>query len=204
MADDSSARPPAPDGTRLPRPAEGMLAGDRLRDARQRRALSLRALAELTGFSASFLSQVELGQSSPSLASLQRIADALGLSVAALLPVEATTTPVVKKSNRTPLHSAWSRATAEALMPGMASGALQAVLIRLQPGGRTGVTAYQAAERVFAYCVSGTPQLILSPPEKRVAIEPGDSLVTQQAGTLAWENPGAVPAELLVVTARVP
>ena len=49
------------------------LIGERLRAARQRRGLSLRALGELTGFSASFHSQVELGQASPSVGSLQRI-----------------------------------------------------------------------------------------------------------------------------------
>ena len=48
--------------------------GPRLKAARNAKSLSLRALGERTGFSASFLSQVELGQASPSLASLGRIA----------------------------------------------------------------------------------------------------------------------------------
>ena len=65
--------------------ANSLHLGPKLRALRLEQNLSLRALAGRTGFSASFLSQVELGQVSPSLLSLDRLATALGLSLPLLL-----------------------------------------------------------------------------------------------------------------------
>jgi transcriptional regulator with XRE-family HTH domain len=55
--------------------------GKALRELRVRQHLSLRNLAGQTGFSPSFLSQVENAQSSPSLASIEKITAALGISL---------------------------------------------------------------------------------------------------------------------------
>lgn len=54
---------------------------DAVRRLREARGLSVRTLASKCGFSASFISQVELGQASPSIASLDRIAAALGVTL---------------------------------------------------------------------------------------------------------------------------
>ena len=69
-----------PDRHTTDRPAnvDGMTLGARLRAARARRRLTLRTVAERSGLSRGFISQVELGQVSPSFASLSKIADALG------------------------------------------------------------------------------------------------------------------------------
>ena len=55
--------------------------GKTLRELRVRQHLSLRNLAGQTGFSPSFLSQIENAQSSPSLASIEKITAALGVSL---------------------------------------------------------------------------------------------------------------------------
>lgn len=55
--------------------------GTRLRQIRQRRGLVLREVADRAGISESFLSQVERGRAGASIASLQRIAAALELSI---------------------------------------------------------------------------------------------------------------------------
>ncbi len=52
--------------------------------------LSLRALAEKTELSAAFLSQIECGKSNPSLNSLQRIAEALHVSLSYFLSTNTT------------------------------------------------------------------------------------------------------------------
>src|SRR5688500_12228379 len=51
--------------------------GHALRQRRASQHLSLRTLAQRTGYSPSFLSQVENGQSSPSLTSIARITEEL-------------------------------------------------------------------------------------------------------------------------------
>ena len=55
--------------------------GNSLRYLREQKAMSLRALAERTDFSASFLSQIENGQCSPSISSMEKIANAEGTVV---------------------------------------------------------------------------------------------------------------------------
>jgi transcriptional regulator with XRE-family HTH domain len=55
--------------------------GKRLRAAREQAGLSLRELARRVGVSASFMSQVELGRTAPSVGTLYAIARELGLSL---------------------------------------------------------------------------------------------------------------------------
>ncbi|MDX8401073.1 MAG: XRE family transcriptional regulator [Mariprofundaceae bacterium] len=55
----------------------------RIQRLREQQGLSQRALAEAAGISAAALSQLEAGQTSPSVATLEKLADGLGVSVAA-------------------------------------------------------------------------------------------------------------------------
>ena len=59
--------------------------GDRLREGRQARGLSLRAMAARLGVSASLISQVETGRARPSVRTLYAIAAELGISLDELL-----------------------------------------------------------------------------------------------------------------------
>ncbi len=60
---------------------DGFPLGGRLRAERQRRGLSLRALARQVGVSASMVSQIETGRSRPSVSTLYAMTTALGLSL---------------------------------------------------------------------------------------------------------------------------
>jgi transcriptional regulator with XRE-family HTH domain len=55
--------------------------GERIRDERRRRRLTLEKLSQKTGLSKSFLSQVERGLAQPSVSSLKKIAFQFGISV---------------------------------------------------------------------------------------------------------------------------
>jgi transcriptional regulator with XRE-family HTH domain len=55
--------------------------GERIREARQRHGMSLRALARAVGVSASLISQIETGKSRPSVSTLYAITKALEISV---------------------------------------------------------------------------------------------------------------------------
>ena len=59
--------------------------GDRLRQARRARGLSLRGLAEVVGVSPSLISQVETGRAKPSVNTLYALATELGVSLDVLL-----------------------------------------------------------------------------------------------------------------------
>src|SRR5918911_551216 len=75
--------------------------GERLRAIRQLRRCTLRTVAERARVSESFLSQVERGKSSASIASLRRIAGALGVNVADLFEPSGPPRPrVLRRSER--------------------------------------------------------------------------------------------------------
>lgn len=68
--------------------AQAERVGSRIRDMRRARAFTLVQLAEAAELSHPFLSQLERGLASPSMASLERIARALGTSQVELLSVD--------------------------------------------------------------------------------------------------------------------
>src|SRR3954454_13121061 len=75
--------------------------GERLRDIRRLRRATLRTIADRAGVSESFLSQVERGRASASIASLQRIAGALGVAVADLFEPGGPPKPrVIRREER--------------------------------------------------------------------------------------------------------
>jgi len=73
--------------------------------------MSLRTLARQTGFSPSFMSQVENGQVSPSISSMEKIANAVGVSLGdffgAVTGGEGGL--IVRVAERQGLSSGWSR-----------------------------------------------------------------------------------------------
>src|SRR4029077_2925386 len=73
--------------------------GPRLRALRDAMELSLRDLAERSGVSAPMLSQVERGETSPTLAVAARIASGLDLSLSQLLRLDETHHVVVVKQD---------------------------------------------------------------------------------------------------------
>lgn len=74
--------------------------GQKLKQRRGELNLSLRALGAKSGLSAMFLSQIERGKSNPSLKSLQRIANALGVTLNYFL---ITKTDTISRNERSQL-----------------------------------------------------------------------------------------------------
>lgn len=65
--------------------------GSKIKELRTKKKISQRKLAEKVGVSGQFISLVEIGNSAPSIDTLNKIADALGVSVNELLEIELVT-----------------------------------------------------------------------------------------------------------------
>src|SRR5438270_121238 len=106
--------------------------GECLRRLREQQGTSLRALAELTDCSPSFLSQIENGQCSPSISSMERIANALGRTLWQFFQgVESAKGTIVRAESRSHLTFEWSRASIEAL--GNHGSHVQATMVSMKP-----------------------------------------------------------------------
>jgi transcriptional regulator with XRE-family HTH domain len=186
-----------------PRDRDSLRIGPRLRAIRRERGLSLRALAERTEFSASFLSQAELGQVSPSLGSLERIATALGTSLAGLLsPARERRGPLIQGRGAPRLRSEWSRATVQSLLPAGTDERVELIRITLERAGRTGKHLRPDASQQLAFCVRGRIAVEVGP--TRYELDEGESILFDAGEPVVCRNDGRAMAELLLLTLRPP
>jgi XRE family transcriptional regulator, regulator of sulfur utilization len=176
--------------------------GVRLKSERQRRGLSLRTLAERTGFSASFLSQLELDQTSPSLASLAKLAQTLGVSLSSLLSDVGVGSEVVvvRAKDHGQLRSDWSNATMCSLLPRNADERFSVVLVDLEARGTTGDPGSGLLGREFAFCLRGS--LLLHLGEVSHKLGSGDSVFYDAALGPRWSAPRG-RAQFLLMTLRI-
>ena len=77
-----------------------MLLGDKIRELRLRRGLTVQQLATATGLSKGFISQIENHHTSPSLATLQDFARALETSASYLVMHEEEVPCVIRAKER--------------------------------------------------------------------------------------------------------
>jgi XRE family transcriptional regulator, regulator of sulfur utilization len=175
--------------------------GPAVRRLREARGLSLRALGELTGFSASFLSQVENGQASPSIASMERIAGALGVTLGQFFDGAGRDRRGVTRAGARPtLQSEWSRGRIESLGPVEEGGRLEPVVVTLEPGGSSGKRPAPGRHEEFTLVLEGTVELTLE--DGAQTLGPGDAITIRAGALRRWHNPGAAAARFLIVAAR--
>jgi quercetin dioxygenase-like cupin family protein len=169
--------------------------GFRVRAARQREALSLRELAARTGLSISFLSQLERDRVAPSIASLKRVADALGTRVAELLADPSAPDKVVHRRGARPIWRL-ARARYELLAPGEGR-AMQPQLTTFEPGGSNGDHPVTHAGEELVYMLAGRAELGLG--DEVTALEEGDAAYFDATVPHSLRNAGDGPCTCLVV-----
>jgi len=149
--------------------------GARLRAIRQLRRATLKAVAERAGLSESFLSQIERGKASPSVASLTRIAAALGVNVADLFEAhDARADPRVLRRDRRPTLGFGNLGRKYLLTPRPLEN-LEVFTAEFVPGGSTGDEPYTHGEsEELVVVLSGTIQLQLG--ERLFELQEGDSI----------------------------
>ena len=176
--------------------------GDVLKRLREQHGLSLRTLAARVGFSASFLSQVETGQVSPSIASLGRIAGELGVTLGDLFEASHARAAVVVRAGARPgFTSSWSRARIESLTPSGERRPLEAIAVTLDPGGASGKHLEGHVADQFAYVLRGPVTLFLE--DDRLTLAGGDAVLIPRKSPHRWQNDGTAPVEVLLASVRL-
>jgi transcriptional regulator with XRE-family HTH domain len=182
--------------------AEPSPVGARVRALREAMDLSLRDLAERSGVSAPMLSQVERGETSPTLAVAERIAGGLELSLSQLLRLdEADGLSVVRRSER---RSGGGRGHRyEVLTPPLPGQRAEVSLHTLRPGASTGgpedPPMHEPGSRETAVVAEGRLVLVCGGVEH--ALEEGDSVTFDSDLPHHFENRGDELARLYAVVA---
>ena len=169
--------------------------GERLRQIRRLRRCTLRTVADRAGVSESFLSQVERGKASASIASLRRIATALGVSVADLFEPTATPTPRVLRRDERPAL-AFGILGRKFLLTPRPLRHLEVFAGELDAGGSTGAEAYAHGDSEELFVVlAGNVQLELG--GDLHDLEQGDSIEYRSSTPHRVVNVGEERAEVM-------
>jgi XRE family transcriptional regulator, regulator of sulfur utilization len=175
--------------------------GGCLRRLREHQGITLRALAEQGGFSPSFLSQIENGQCSPSISSMEKIANVLGVTLCQFfLSANDQTANIVRAGNRAQIALDWSQANIASLGSLPNGSQFRASMLTIRPSGLTGKHATPSISHEFAFVYNGQPVLRLEDREQR--LDPGDSVTILAGTSRQWRNETDTLVEILMISLR--
>jgi transcriptional regulator with XRE-family HTH domain len=176
--------------------------GSRVRALRESLGFSLRDLAERSGVSAPMLSQVERGETSPTLAVAGRIAAGLDLSLSQLLRLDEAGHVVVERRGAGRKRRRGGHRVEE-LTPPLPGQRADVSRHRLEPGAATGGTGdppiHEPGSRETAVVLDGAVTLVVE--GERHELRTGDSVTFDADLAHQFANDGEVSAELLAVVA---
>jgi XRE family transcriptional regulator, regulator of sulfur utilization len=176
--------------------------GGRVKALRDSMGLSLRDLAERSGVSAPMLSQVERGETSPTLAVAGRIAAGLDLTLSQLLRLdEAEHVVVVRAGEGRRRERAGHRL--EELTPPLPGQRADVSRHGLEPeastGGPSDPPLHEPGARETALVLSGDLTLVVDGEDRLLGA--GDAVTFDADLPHHFENRGAGPAEFVAVVA---
>jgi len=147
--------------------------GKKIRKRRRAMDMTLQQVSERVGLSIGFLSQIERGASTPSLASLCNIAEALGTSVDTFVKAPPRATGAVSRPGEREAFSLGdARRTYELLGAGFADARLHPTLVRRPPGHVSEIMHNEGED--FVYIIEGC--ILLEVGGERHILNKGDSM----------------------------
>ncbi len=171
--------------------------GLRLHELREAQKISMRALAAKSGLSANALSMIERGRTSPSVSTLYKLADALGVPVTEFFApgLEKQRTILVRSDERTRVpfaHGVWEGLGGEKF-----TGRVEPFVLTLENGGSSGTHSMVHTGHEFVYVLRGKLEYMVE--DKRYELEAGDSLLFAAQLRHRWRNPGSTVTNVLIV-----
>jgi transcriptional regulator with XRE-family HTH domain len=171
--------------------------GKRLRQLRETRKVSLRALAHLSGLSANALSMIERGKSSPSVSTLYRLSDALGIPVTDFFSPEEERQRVVFLKADERIRLPFLRGLWEGLGGEQFTGRVMPFMITLENGASSGPALMIHTGHEFVFCVRGQLEYVVE--GQTYVLNTGDSLLFEAHLKHRWRNPGGSVTNALVI-----
>ena len=178
----------------------------RVRDLRARHRVSLAALAERSGVSRSMISLIERGESSPTAVVLDKLAAALGVTLASLFdpPTEAARTargPVSRRADQPEWQDPASGYRRRNVSPPNAAQPMQIVDVRFPAGGRVAFDNGRRDDPMHqqVWVLEGTIDVTVG--TERHRLRTGDCLAMQLDRPTMFHNPTRRPTRYAVVIA---
>lgn len=179
------------------REATSVDVGARLRELREARNVSMRTLATKSGLSANALSMIERGKTSPSVSTLYKLADAMGVSITAFFGPESDKKQVVFIKSDERSRMAFTRGVFEALGGEQFVGRVEPFMLTLESGAASGPHFITHAGHEFVFCLRG--ELGYQVEKELFHLSPGDSLLFASQLKHKWRNAGKTVTNALII-----
>jgi len=172
--------------------------GTRIREIREERRLSLRALAERCGLSVNAISRIERGDSSPTVSSLLLLASGLDIHIKDFFETgPEQSTIFIHKDKR--LRTLGDGALIESLGVGLPGQILEPFLMTVEPGALGVEQPCAHAGEEFVHCIEGSIEYQVG--ETWFHLEAGDSLLFLASQEHICRNTSPQKAVFLIVLA---
>jgi transcriptional regulator with XRE-family HTH domain len=171
--------------------------GRRLRELRAEKGISIRALAQRSGLNVNTLSLIENDKTSPSVSTLQKVAEALQVPISTFFEIEEPQQSVVFQKTTQHPAAPFTHGTLEDLGSGIAQPGLEPFLIHLDPLATSGETPIVHTGLEFVYCLHN--QILYTIEKERYLLEPGDSPLFEAHLPHFWGNPTTLPSLALLI-----
>ncbi len=171
--------------------------GTRLRQLREQRNLSMRSLASASGLSANALSMIERGKTSPSVSTLYKLADAMGIPITTFFGEPTDKKHVIFIRGQERPRVSFSRGVWEGLGGEQFSGRVEPFVLTLESGASSGPHTMIHSGHEFVFCLRG--QLEYQVEKQIFELGPGDSLLFAAQLKHRWKNPGKNVTNALIV-----
>ncbi len=171
--------------------------GRRLRDLREAQDISMRKLATRSGLSANALSMIERGRSSPSVSTLYKLADALGVSITEFFGPQPAKERVIYVKADERSRVPFARGLWEGLGGEKFSGRVEPFLLTLESGGSSGTSTMVHTGHEFVFCLRGQLEYLVE--KRQYDMLAGDSLLFSANLGHRWRNPGRTVANALII-----
>ena len=171
--------------------------GERLRELREARNISMRTLATKSGLSANALSMIERGKASPSVSTLYKLADALGVSITLFFASDSQRKQVVflKADERT--RMSFTRGVFEGLGGEKFIGRVEPFMLTLENGANSGPRSMTHTGHEFVFCLRG--ELEYQVEREIYKMTSGDSLLFAAQLKHKWRNIGKTVATAIII-----
>ena len=171
--------------------------GDRLRELREARNISMRALATRSGLSANALSMIERGRASPSVSTLYKLADALGISITSFFGSDSQRKQVVFLKADERSRVSFTRGVFEGLGGEQFVGRVEPFMLTLESNANSGPRSMAHTGHEFVFCLRG--QLEYQVERQIYQLASGDSLLFAAHLKHRWKNLGGTVVTALII-----
>jgi len=171
--------------------------GGRLRELRQERGMSMRALARASGLSTNALSMIERARTSPSVSTLYKIAEALKVPITAFFRSDAPRQDIVFLKANQRAQVVFPRGVWEGLGGEAFTGGVEPLLFSLEAGANSGQFGMTHGGHEFVMCLSGSLEYEVE--KQRFTLGSGDSLLFAAQFQHRWRNVNKGETKVLIV-----